>query len=249
MLQFIIDLLFSTPEFMGEANQAFLGLVAGGIASAVGGLIQGGANRRARRRSNRANELVQLEGDPAQMEIPPELQQMIDQLSKSDYFLPMLQRLTANNTQGAHNITRQMNRAGVDSPGMVSEMIEQGERQRTQSITQGMDQLEGMRLGALSDSVGQMLQANTVNANLKQRHQTTNASLKQNFVQNRLGIEGEYGQNAMGIWDSTLNGIFGPVVQSASQGDFDGILNLGKKGGGKSTDYGTMPGFASGFGF
>lgn len=213
MLNFIYDLIFpATDAILAIGPLAIAGIGAG--ISALGGLLANRSNNRAMRRMDNRNQLNQID-------IPPELQGQIDQLGNSNYFLPLLQRLTANNTQGSFNITSQLARMGVDSPAMARELMQQGTRQRQQSIRGNLDSLEGLRLSALQRSIGQMAGLNQANANLRQRH-----------TENSIGIRGDHAANQMGIINSAISGIGGSITQGLGANMTQGNVNqiMGQSG-------------------
>lgn len=147
-----------------------------------------------------------LANDSAQQEVPDALTGQIDQLQNRQYFRPLLQRLIQND-QGFANISQTLASQGVDSPAIATEQRQALENQRTDAVSGAVQQLEGTRLNALNQNLGQL---NRINAR--------NTQMRQQEIQNRLSA---IGQMASGIGGSIAQG----VGANNAQATLDKALN------------------------
>lgn len=191
MIQTIIDFLFPATQNGYEVIQAIGPLAMAGISagtSLLGGLL-----------SNRANKRQTVE-------TPGALTDQMDELQDPNYFLDSLMR-SVNNDQGAYNINAGLASKGVDSPAIAAEQRQAMESDRQNAIVQGLDQMEGQRLGMLNNLIGQQSQINQQNAQLGQQNN----------------------QNRMNIINETISGVGGSVVQGLgakiSQQNFDKMMD------------------------
>lgn len=187
-----------------------LPLIAAGVGVA-GSLLGGWLNRRAINRSAKRQQGFQNSYQRSIDEITGQFDEPIEEFSERDYFLPLLQQLAGDATQGNYNINSQLAQQGIDSPMMAQELQQAGERRRAATIRQGVDAMEGQRLSMLNSLMGQRAGiASSGSANL------LNARMggEQNMLNARTS---NTSQMISGVTGSVVQGIGAKISQNNFQ--------------------------------